>query len=257
MKKFILLIVLFSGLGFLNAQSDWHERLADMQEEIQDKIQAKIEKTQAGISGWSDKEQAQFREEMEKMQMDLAEEMKNIKVDLSDEFLQKGIMIAAVAKGKKDQDRNIVLDIEVHNIKQFDDDLFDKLADIKGVEVVYISKSLLGMMPKMNMSGVNIGSVASKLTGLQIFTAEKGGAFKTLKSESGKLVKKGKYETVMFVKDDDSKTVFYLRKLDDKESELLMITEEPSEISVIRLMGSFTIKDIQGLTKDQKKYPDK
>lgn len=253
MRKFLVLIILFGSINLLNAQSEWQKRLTEMQSELQDKIQSKIKKNSKNFA-WSENDRAKFAGDMEKMQADLSRELSNMKADLEKDFPEyRDVLVACIAESYTGVVKSLETDLnrEVYSINQFDDDLFDKLADIKGVEVVYISKALLGLMPKMTMSGVNIGSVAAKLDGLQIFTAEGGGALKTLKSESGKLVKKGKYETVMFVKDDDSKTVFYLKKMDNRQSELLMVTEEPSEISVIRLMGNFTIKDIQSLTKDQ------
>jgi len=140
--------------------------------------------------------------------------------------------------------------LEINASYKDNDELFKKLSDIKGVEVVYISKSLLSMMPNINTSGVNIGSIASKLDGLQIFSSETKNAVKTLRAEAEKLIKNNKYETLMMVKDDTSKTVFYLNKLNSKESEMLMIDEDVDEITIIRFMGRFTVEDIQELTKN-------
>lgn len=142
--------------------------------------------------------------------------------------------------------------------QQDNDELFKKLSDIKGVEVVYISKSLLGMvagmdMPQMQMNGIDIKKITGKLESLQVFSSEDSNAMKKLKSESDKLIKNGKYETLMFVKDEESKTVFYMNKLSNQKSEMLMISEEPSETTLIRFTGSFTLKDLQDMTKNHKK----
>jgi hypothetical protein len=146
--------------------------------------------------------------------------------------------------------------IDEGETQQFAGDLFDKLADIKGVEVVYISKAVLGLMPNMDlkMQGTDIGNVAGKLDGLQIFSTEERSAKNTLKKETDKLLKDGRYEVIMMVKDDDSKTAFYLKRLGNQQSELLMVTEEAFtfDMSVIRLMGRFTVQDIQNLTKSNK-----
>ncbi|SHF78622.1 DUF4252 domain-containing protein [Dysgonomonas macrotermitis] len=133
-------------------------------------------------------------------------------------------------------------------------DVFHDLANTKGIEVVYITKSMLGMMNNMDMPGVNIGKIAGKLETLQVYSAEGRSASNTLRATTDRLVRSGNYETLMLVKDEDSKTAFYLKKnSNDKKSELLMLTEDGSEVSVIRFLGEFSLKDIQNLTKEQTK----
>lgn len=131
-------------------------------------------------------------------------------------------------------------------------DVFENISNIKGVEVVYISKALLGMMPSMDMPGVNIGKVAGKLESLQVYSAEDRNPATILKQMVNRLVRSDTYETLMLVKDSDSKTAFYLKNAGkDKKSELLMVTEDGDEVSVIRMLGYFTLQDIQNLTKGQ------
>ena len=77
-------------------------------------------------------------------------------------------------------------------------DTFENLSNIKGVEVVYITKALLGMMPDMDMPGVNVGKVAGKLESLQIYSAEDRSPAIILKQTISRLVKSGNYETLMF-----------------------------------------------------------
>lgn len=56
------------------------------------------------------------------------------------------------------------------------DELFKKYENTKGVETVYISKSLLSMMPNMEMGNVKIGKVAGKMDRIQVLNCEKGSA---------------------------------------------------------------------------------
>ncbi len=129
---------------------------------------------------------------------------------------------------------------------------FEDISNISGVEVVYITKALLGMMPNMDMPGVNVGKVAGKLESLQIYSTEEKVPATLLKRTINKLIQLGSYETLMLVKDSDSKTAFYLKSEGkDKKAELLMVTEDGSDVSVIRMLGNFTIQDIQSLTKGQ------
>lgn len=129
-------------------------------------------------------------------------------------------------------------------------DIFDHLSDINGVEVVYISKAMLSMMPNMKMPGVNIGNTASKLESLQILSTETKSAATNLRREIDKHIKNGEYETLMYVKDQGSKTEFYTKKTQDKKnSEMIMITQDNDEITIIRFLGNFNIKDIQSITQ--------
>ncbi len=261
MKKFIILIILLSGFSIAEAQSDWQKELSMMQanwEKDLDKMISDIQKNEF----WTEKQQSELQTQMSKMQADLTIELSKMQANLTKEQTLNHVMTAKdlainninISKdmilNHADMVKDMGLDLNINEVKQFQGDMFERLADIKGVEVVYISKSLLGMMPNMNMPGINIGNVAAKLEGLQIFSAEQKNAVKSLKSESDRLVKNGKYETAMFVKDDDSKTVFYIKKISNKQSEMLMVTEEPSEITVIRFLGNFTMQDIQDLTKN-------
>lgn len=129
-------------------------------------------------------------------------------------------------------------------------DIFDQLTDINGVEVVYISKAMLSMMPNMKMPGVNIGNTAGKLESLQILSTETKSAVINLKREIDKHIKNGEYETLMYVKDQGSKTEFYTKKTQDKKnSEMIMITQDNDEVTIIRFLGNFNIKDIQSITQ--------
>ncbi len=47
--------------------------------------------------------------------------------------------------------------------------MFDRLSNKKEISTVYISKSLLGMMPNMDMGGADIKGLANKLEQLEIY----------------------------------------------------------------------------------------
>lgn len=131
-------------------------------------------------------------------------------------------------------------------------DVFNQLSKIKGIEVVYISSTMLGMMPNMNMPGVDIGNIAGKLESLEIYTAEDD-ATKNLISVSDKLIHSGAYETLMLVKDSESRTGFYMKKgSSNKGSEMLMITEDDTDATLIRFLGNFTMQDIKNVANQSK-----
>lgn len=131
-------------------------------------------------------------------------------------------------------------------------DIFNQLSKVKGVDVVYISKAMLGMMPNMDMPGVDIGNIAGKLESLEIYTS-KGEATNRLIAISDKLIDSGNYETLMLVKDSDSGTGFYMKKgTSNKASEMLMITKDDTDATIIRFLGNFTIQDIKNIANQGK-----
>jgi len=130
------------------------------------------------------------------------------------------------------------------------DDMFKKLGNDKNISVVYISKALLGLAGNMNLGGADVKGLVSKLTSLEIYSSENAAAIKLMKAEAEKLLKDGsQLETLMKAKDKDNIVSFVAKKgKDGKISELLMISEEPDEFSIIRFLGSFTMEDVEKVT---------
>ncbi len=132
-------------------------------------------------------------------------------------------------------------------------DIFKQLSNTKGIQVVYISKTMLGMMPNMDMPGVDIGNIAGKLESLEIYSAEEATASRRLIYVSEDLLKGGNYETLMLIKDNDSRTAFYVKKNKSNQgSEMLMVTEDGSDATIIRFLGSFTVQDIKNIANQSK-----
>ncbi|MCL2597793.1 MAG: DUF4252 domain-containing protein [Paludibacter sp.] len=130
------------------------------------------------------------------------------------------------------------------------DEMFKKLGNEKNISVVYISKALLGLAGNMNIGDANISSLAGKLTMLEIYSSEDPNAIKLMKNESEKLLNDGsELETLMKAKEGGEVISFVGKKgKDGNISELLMIADETNEFSIIRLIGNFTMKDIEKVT---------
>ena len=77
---------------------------------------------------------------------------------------------------------------------------FEKYADMKNVSYVYISKYMLGMAGKNatpSVPGVDIKTLAGKLTGIQIITTENKAAQTKLKADVKAIMAQDKYELLM------------------------------------------------------------
>lgn len=134
--------------------------------------------------------------------------------------------------------------------------LFDKLEDNDKVTVVYISKALLNMAgPKVSSTKANIGSLISKIDQLEIYATEDALTAKRMNTEANKHIKNNTYESLMKVKDGKDRIDFLITKDNgrkDQIKEFIMFIAGDNESTIIRLLGSFTMEDIQKVMDDNK-----
>lgn len=125
--------------------------------------------------------------------------------------------------------------------------LFDKYEDTNGVTTIYISKTMLGMIPNVKAGKHDIGDIASKLDYIRILSCEKPALFSKLLDDARKTYRSGNYETIMKMNDDDEKVTIYQRTLKDGKNEFALLTEDKDEVTIINLMGAITLKDIKDI----------
>lgn len=127
---------------------------------------------------------------------------------------------------------------------------FEKYADMKNVSYVYISKYMLGMAGKSTPSvpGVDMKSLVSKLTGLQIISSEEKTARTKLKNDVKDILAREKYEVLMQVREDDSKVDIY-HCVGKQQSVVVMLINEDDCTTVMVFSGNFTLDDVMKMTK--------
>ena len=128
------------------------------------------------------------------------------------------------------------------------DALFDKYEDTKGITTIFISKTMLGMIPDVKTGRHNIGSVAGKLDQLRILNCENKSTIPEVRDFAMKTYKKGKFEAIMKINEDGEKVTIYQRSLKDGKNEFSLFTESDGELTIINIIGKVTLKDIQGIT---------
>ena len=127
---------------------------------------------------------------------------------------------------------------------------FEKYADMKNVSYVYISKYMLGMASKSAMPsvpGVDMKSMISKLTGIQIISSEEKAARTKLKNEVKGILARDKYEVLMQIREDDSKVDIY-HCIGKQQSVVVMLTDEDDSTTVMVFSGHFTMDDVMKMT---------
>ena len=135
---------------------------------------------------------------------------------------------------------------------QNNESLFDKLSDTKGVTRVIVSKTLLRMSGSMDM-GFNTKNLSNKLDKIEIYTSENKSAASVMKQEMLKFNNDPNYEELVNIKEDGETTIIY-SKLGDKGlfKETILFTDDGYECSIIRMIGAFSLDDVQGIAGSKK-----
>ena len=128
---------------------------------------------------------------------------------------------------------------------------FEKYADMKNVTYVYISKYMLGMAGKKaapSVPGVDIKTLAGKLTGIQIINTENKVAQAKMKKDVKDIIAKGNYELLMQMNEDDSKVNIF-HHIAKQQSAVVMQVEDNEELTLMIFSGKFTLEDVMKMTQ--------
>ena len=128
---------------------------------------------------------------------------------------------------------------------------FEKYADAKNVTYVYISKYMLGMAGKMatpSVPGVDIKTLAGKLTGIQIINTENKAAQAKLKNDVKGIISRDKYELLMQMNEDDSRVNIY-HHITKQQSAVVMQVEDKEELTLMVFSGKFTLEDVMKMAQ--------
>ena len=128
---------------------------------------------------------------------------------------------------------------------------FEKYADAKNVTYVYISKYMLGMAGKNatpSVPGVDIKTLAGKLTGIQIINTENKAAQAKLKNDVKGIISRDKYELLMQMNEDDSKVNIY-HHITKQQSAVVMQVEDKEELTLMVFSGKFTLDDVMKMAQ--------
>ena len=128
------------------------------------------------------------------------------------------------------------------------DALFDKYEDTNGVTTIFISKTMLGMIPNVKAGNHDISKIASKLDQLRILTCEKATLIPRILDDAKKTYKSEGYEAIMRMNDEGEKMTIYQRSLKGGKNEFVLLQEDGSNLNIINVKGAITLKDIQMIT---------
>ena len=127
--------------------------------------------------------------------------------------------------------------------------LFKKYENVNGVSTIYISKALLGMMPKLNAGDKDISKIAGKLDHVLVLSCERPSLIPGIKNSALNYFKSGGYANLMTINDDGEQTIIYGKTLGKRKSEFVLLSIEKSELNIINVMGDITLNDIKQIAK--------
>ena len=128
---------------------------------------------------------------------------------------------------------------------------FEKYADARNVTYVYISKYMLSMAGKNatpSVPGVDIKTLAGKLTGIQIINTENKAAQAKLKNDVKGIISRDKYELLMQMNEDDSRVNIY-HHIAKQQSAVVMQVEDKEELTLMVFSGKFTLEDVMKMAQ--------
>lgn len=124
----------------------------------------------------------------------------------------------------------------------------DHFSDMDGVSSVYISKTMIRLLPKLEVNNKDLKHLAGKIDGIQILNADEPAPARKLKEGAQALIKKLSYEPLMEMKDDDTRTNIYLLDLGKGRSAFALLASEPDATSLIVITGTLSVEDIKKIT---------
>ena len=130
---------------------------------------------------------------------------------------------------------------------------FDKYAEMEGVTSVYISKSMLSLLPDVDstINGIHLGNIASRLDNIQILSSDESAIISKLRKETTDINTKNGYEELMRVQEDGEKTTIYFKAKKGKKKEFILLVDEKDEFTIISIVGDLTLKEIQGMIQNE------
>lgn len=137
-------------------------------------------------------------------------------------------------------------------------EFIEKYEDNKKATYVYVGKALFKMLGAKNFStpgGRDISPIADKLTSLQVVTSEDPATIAEIKDDLAKDVRNYNFEVLLKANDEGEKVTIYFLE-GKKENYVLISANEEEETSLIALSGTFTMSDIEKLSKDSNKKDD-
>jgi len=125
--------------------------------------------------------------------------------------------------------------------------LFDKYGDDERFEYVSIGKGMMNMTGIFGGMAKNENEMMSKMRTIKILsldTEANSPLMKSVVSDLDQVVEKGNFETAVEVRDKGERVNIYYRVTGNDNADMLIVTKEKGEFSVIWISGKMTKEEM-------------
>ena len=124
--------------------------------------------------------------------------------------------------------------------------LFSKYDDMKEVESIYISKTMLEMNTNLFASELYLGKTKN-LTSVRLLSTKDAKVRKEMLEDIRSLLDSSKYELLMKRKYENHGSEFYVSRRKDKIESLVMLMQNAGELQFVYLEGEMTEQDVRNI----------
>ncbi len=129
-------------------------------------------------------------------------------------------------------------------------DLFNKYADDERFEYVSVGKGMLSIARIFGETEGGEADVLSRINGIKILTLTDGfddTLQKDVLKEVDGATTAGQFETLVEVREKEEKVYVYSRNAENGITDMLVVTQDEAELSLIWIKGNLTQEELMGL----------
>ena len=131
---------------------------------------------------------------------------------------------------------------------QNNDSIFNRLSENKEITKIVVPKNQIEQSESMNI-GLKTKDLSKKIDVIEIYASGDKDAIAEMKQEVSKFDNDADYEELMNIKDDGETVTTYAKLVSEGLfKEIILVAGQDSECAIIRMIGAFSLEDVQGVT---------
>ena len=124
-------------------------------------------------------------------------------------------------------------------------EMFEKYEDTKGVKTVFISKSVLKLLPDVNVVGKKLPNAANRLDAVQILECAEAKQAEIIEKDFRNYITNNHFEVVIKANDEDEKITIYQKNLKHEKTCFVLINREGRILNIIAITGKISIDELK------------
>ncbi|MDE5808959.1 MAG: DUF4252 domain-containing protein [Muribaculaceae bacterium] len=123
--------------------------------------------------------------------------------------------------------------------------VFEQYSETQGVTTVYISKTMLSMMPDIQAGKMELKGVTNKLNYIKVLTTQRAYLIREIYNSIKLQMKRDKFETLISTNDGNERANIYMKTDSRGVNEYLIVNQNKGELSAVLINGTITLADVQ------------